>query len=421
MSPRSALEASMITSLETHHAGDFFSNDYLSIGKLPHIRQEFLNTLSQTPSLFGSTGSRAISGSTPHHIELEQYFKEQFEAEKAMIFNSGYICNLTFFGYAPQMGDVILYDEFVHASIHDGLRISRVKEHTFSFSHNSASDLESKLKRILKDYPAIPSGLSTLFIVIESVYSMEGDFSPMEELIALVEKYVPSRSAHIVVDEAHSLGLYGPAGKGLLREWRLEKRVHSVIFPFTKAVNFIGCVLTTTPTLYQYLSNYGRSWLFTTSLPHVDLAGIRFCFEAIQTQEADQLRKSVAKLSHLFLKMFLESTYDIPKEVLSILNQESKDLHGRGLVAPVFPIYTPQPLALQHYLNKLGYAARGLAHPGVPKGTERIRVVIHGGNTEVQIRQFVKSLRAWGLSQVSLTTTGQSSLVVGGPGTLHKL
>jgi 8-amino-7-oxononanoate synthase len=257
MFPLSALESSMITSLEARkrldvprydadivapdHGGDFFSNDYLSIGKIPRIRRSFVDALSRTPFLFGSTGSRAISGSTSHHVELEEYFVEQFEAEKAMIFNSGYMCNLTFFGYAPQEGDVILYDEFIHASIHDGFRISRAKDHTFAFSHNSVPDFESKLKQILHDYPAIPSGLSTLFIVIESVYSMEGDFSPMEEIITLVEKYVPSKSAHIVVDEAHSLGLYGPAGKGLLREWGLEKRVHSVIFPFTKAVNFIGC------------------------------------------------------------------------------------------------------------------------------------------------------------------------------------
>jgi 8-amino-7-oxononanoate synthase len=226
--------------LYSDHAGDFFSNDYLSIGKLPHIRQQFLDVLSQKPLIFGSTGSRAITGSTSDHIGLEQYFMKQLQVEKAMVFNSGYLCNMTFFGYAPQAGDVVLYDEFIHASIHDGLRISRAKEHTIPFAHNSVADFESKLKQILRDYPAIPGGLSTLFIVIESVYSMEGDFAPMEEIIGLVEKYVPSKAAHIVVDEAHSLGLYGPSGKGLLREWGLEKRVHSVIFTFTKSVNFVG-------------------------------------------------------------------------------------------------------------------------------------------------------------------------------------
>ncbi|KAJ2912921.1 hypothetical protein MD484_g7488, partial [Candolleomyces efflorescens] len=437
MSSYSALETSMLASLETRrragvprmdadvlysdHSGDFFSNDYLSIGKLPHIRQQFLDVLSQKPLLFGSTGSRAITGTTSNHIGLEQYFMKQLQVEQAMVFNSGYLCNLTFFGYAPQAGDVVLYDEFIHASIHDGLRISRAKDHTIPFKHNSLADFESKLKQILKNYPSIPSGLSTLFIVIESVYSMEGDFAPIEGIINLVEKYVPAKSAHIVVDEAHSLGLYGPSGKGLLREWGLEKRVHSVIFTFTKSVNFVGGVCTTSPVIYQYLSNYGRSWLFTGSLPHVDLAAIKFCFDVMQTPEADQLRKNVANMCHFFVKCFLESTNDIPKSVIAILHQETKDANGRGLVSPIFPIYTPQPVSLQQHLNKLGYAAKGLTYPGVPKGTERLRVVIHGGNTEAEIRLFVERLRVWALRQVALTTAVQSSAVMAGTASLHKL
>ena len=141
----------------------------------------------------------------------------------------------------------------------------------------------------------------------------------------------------------------------------------------------------------------------------------------VSSKSFEQLRKNVRDLSHLFVKLFLESTYDIPKDVLSILNHEHKDLKARGLIAPVFPIYTPQPLALQNYLNKLGYAARGLTYPGVPKGTERIRVVIHGGNTEAQIRQFVKTLRGWGLNQVALTGTVRSNAMEEGLGGLHKL
>ncbi|KAJ2912930.1 hypothetical protein MD484_g7478, partial [Candolleomyces efflorescens] len=392
MSSYSALEASMLASLKTRHgragapkldadilyydhSGDFFSNDYLSIGKLPNIRQQFLNVLSQNPLLFGSTGSRALTGSTSDHIGLEQYFMKELQVDKAMIFNSGYLCNLTFFGYAPQADDVVLYDEFIHASIHDGLRISRAKDHTIPFAHNSVADFESKLKRILKDYPAISNGISTLFVVIESVYSMEGNFAPMEEIIDLVEKYVPSKSAHIVVDEAHSLGLYGPSGKGLLREWGLEDRVHSVIFTFTKSVNFVGA--------------------------------IKFCFEVMQTPEADQLRKNITAMCHFFVAQFLESTSDIPKSIMSIWHHETKHLNGRGLVSPIFPIFTAHPISLQQHLNKLGYAAKGIPHPAVPKGTERLRVVIHGGNTEDEIRLFVKRLRVWALRQVALTAAAQ--------------
>jgi 7-keto-8-aminopelargonate synthetase-like enzyme len=126
-------------------------------------------------------------------------------------------------------------------------------------------------------------------------------------------------------------------------------------------------------------------------------------------------------MCHFFVKYFLESTYDIPKSVIAILHQETKDSNGRGLVSPIFPIYTPQPVALQHHLNKLGYAAKGLTYPGVPRGTERLRVVIHGGNTEAEIRLFVDRLRAWALKQVALTTAAQSRMMIEGTANLHKL
>ena len=126
-------------------------------------------------------------------------------------------------------------------------------------------------------------------------------------------------------------------------------------------------------------------------------------------------------MCHFFVKCFLESTSDIPKSVIAILHQETKDANGRGLVSPIFPIYTPQPVSLQQHLNKLGYAAKGLTYPGVPKGTERLRVVIHGGNTEAEIRLFVERLRVWALRQVALTTAVQSSAVMAGTASLHKL
>ncbi|KAF6755159.1 pyridoxal phosphate-dependent transferase [Ephemerocybe angulata] len=417
--PLTALETAMVASMNGRrdanlprfdgdivfpdHAGDFFSNDYLSVNRLPHIRQQFLDTLANEPLLLGSTGTRAIAGTTPQHVSLERYFSQQFDVEQAMIFNGGYMANLTFFGYAPQPGDVILYDEYIHASMHDGIRISRAANQAFGFVHNSLKDLESKIKQILQQYPKIADGTSTLFIVLESVYSMDGDFAPMEEIIDLVEKYVPPQSAHIAVDEAHSIGLFGPGGKGLLREWGLEKRVHSVIFPLTKAVNFIGGVLTTTPMIYQYLSNYARSWLYATSLPHVDVVGIKFCFEVMQTPEADELRCKVADNSWLFWKLFNEATRDIPRDVLSLLNPDTKNLHSRGLISPVFPLHTMRAVSLQHWLTKYGYGAHAIVYPGVPKGTDRVRAVIHGKNTEGEIRDFVKILRRWALQEASQT------------------
>lgn len=381
------------------HAGDFFSNDYLSINRFPHVRQAFLDTLANEPLLLGATGSRAIAGTTKNHVDLEQYFAKQFECEKAMIFNGGYMANLTFFGYAPQADDVILYDEYIHASMHDGIRISAAKDRAFGFKHNSVVDCERKVRDILRQYPQIANGTATLFLVLESVYSMEGDFAPLEELIEVVERLVPKESAHIVVDEAHSIGLFGKNGKGLIREWNLQRRVHTAIFPLTKAPNFIGGVVTTTPSVYEYLSNYARSWLYATALPHVDIIGIRFCFNMMQTPAADELRRRVAHNSRFFWKHFNEMTRDIPKTTICLLNPHAKNLHSRGLISPVFPVYSDRAVELQQYLNDQGYGAHAIVYPGVPKGTDRIRVVINGAHDEKSIRKFVSHLREWALTQ----------------------
>lgn len=227
--------------VHSDHAGDFFSGDYLSLSQHPHLRQKFLNTLASEPHLLGSTGSRALTGTTSNHIALEKYFAEELGVEKTMAFVSGYTANLTFFGCIPQSGDVILYDEYVHASVHDGIRLNRSKlGSALAFRHNSLTDLEAKIKDVLKRFPKIQEGKVTLFVAIESVYSMDGDFSPMHEILDTVERLVPKESTHVIVDEAHSFGLYGPGGKGLVRAWGLENRVHTVVITFTKAPNFIG-------------------------------------------------------------------------------------------------------------------------------------------------------------------------------------
>ncbi|TEB21402.1 PLP-dependent transferase [Coprinellus micaceus] len=358
----SALETSMVAAMEVRrsanlprfdgdivfpdHAGDFFSNDYLSISKLP----------SHSLSSSAQPVHAAICGTTPHHVSLERYFAQQFDVEAAMIFNGGYMANLTFFGYAPQPGD-----------------------------HNSLIDLEIKLQQIAP---------STLFVVLESVYSMDGDFAPMEDILDMVDKYIPPQSAHIAVDEAHSYrALSVHEARVSLRAWGLEKRVHTCHLPLTKGVNFIGGVVTTTHTVYQYLSNYARSWLFATSLPHVDVVGIKFCFEVMQSEEAEELRKKVAHNAYFFMKHFQEQTREFPRS----------NLNGRGLISPVFPVHTLKAVSLQDHLVKYGYAAHAIVYPGVPQGQDRVRVVIHGGNSEAEIRAFVKTLRAWALMQMPQT------------------
>ncbi|RXW22030.1 hypothetical protein EST38_g3824 [Candolleomyces aberdarensis] len=388
--------------IHSDKAGDFFSGDYLSLSHHPHLRQKFLNALASEPLLLGSTGSRALTGSTANHIGLEKYFAEELGAERTMVYVSGYTANVTFFGCVPQAGDAILFDEYIHASVHDGIRLNRARlGGALAFQHNSLVDLEAKVKDIINRCPKIQEGKATLFVVVESVYSMDGDFGPLDGILEIVERLVPRESAHVVVDEAHSIGLYGPEGKGLVRAWGLEKRVHTVVMTFTKTLNFIGGVITTNAIIYEYLSNHSVPWMFTSAAAHVDIIGMKFCFDVLKSAEADRLRETVMNLSHFFMSHFTLSTRDIPKSGLSLLNSETKNLNSRGLISPIFAIFSPDVVALQNHLNEKGYAARALAPPAVPRGEERLRVVIHAGNSEEQIKSLVEALREWALAQNS--------------------
>ncbi|RXW22029.1 hypothetical protein EST38_g3822 [Candolleomyces aberdarensis] len=348
--------------IHSDDAGDFFSCDYLSLSHHPHLRERFLSTLASEPRLLGSTGSRALTGSTVSHIGLEKYLADELGVEKTMVYVSGYTANITFFGCVPQAGDVILCDEYIHASIHDGIRLNRPKL-------GGALCVPTQL-------PSIREGKATLFVVVESVYSMDGDFGPLHGILEIVERLVPRESAHIVVDEAHSIGLYGPGGKGLVRAWGLEKRLHTGMMTFTKTLNFTGGVMTMNATVYEYLSNHSVPWMFTSAPAHVDMIGMKFCFDVLKSAEADRLRETVMDLSRFFLSLFAQSTRDIPKSVLSLLNSETKNLNSRGLISPIFAIFSPDVVALQNHLNKKG-------------------------NSEEQIKSLVEALREWALAQGS--------------------
>src|SRR5436190_14573886 len=146
---------------------DFFSNDYLGLARNKELSEIIhYEYSSQQGNLNGSTGSRLLSGNNEYFVELEKFLAQLFKAESALLFNSGYNANLSILSALPQKNDTIIYDELIHASLKDGARLSFAKR--FSFSHNDLTDLEAKIKK----------GSGQIFVVIESVYSMDGDFAP---------------------------------------------------------------------------------------------------------------------------------------------------------------------------------------------------------------------------------------------------
>ena len=207
---------------------DFSSNDYLGFARsdeLKNIISSEAGALNFKPKT-GSTGSRLLTGNTKYAEELECFIAQFHKAEAGLIFNSGYDANLGLISSAAKKGDVIFYDELSHASIYDGARLS--KSESFPFRHNDLNHLEERLEYFSeKKY-------ENCFVIVESVYSMDGDFSPLKEIAALCEKY----NANLIVDEAHATGVFGSKGEGKVVELNLEKKVFARVHTFGKA---LGC------------------------------------------------------------------------------------------------------------------------------------------------------------------------------------
>lgn len=190
------------------------SNDYLSLTTSRSLRDAFISRLSASPQIVGSTGSRLLSGGTPAHRQLEDRLAVFFNSPAALLFNSGWDANVSFFSTVPQSEDWVVYDELVHASVHSGLRASRVRpERRIGFTHNDPSSLASVLRRISDEPSGSQQGM--VFLALESLYSMDGDMAQLPKLLDVLDEHVSRSRQCVVLDEAHSTGVYGEGGRGI--------------------------------------------------------------------------------------------------------------------------------------------------------------------------------------------------------------
>jgi 8-amino-7-oxononanoate synthase len=225
---------SKLRSLKASPAGsvDFSSNDFLSLSTSPILRELFLNEVKNIPRL-GSTGSRLLDGNSSYAESLEREIADFHYGPAGLLVNSGYDANVGIFSCLPQPGDIVVYDELIHASVHDGMKASRACS-TVPFAHNSVMDLQKVLENVvLKSSAGLPFNV---FITIESVYSMDGDLAPLREIADLIKALFPAKNAHLIVDEAHATGLYGDKGRGRVCELGLEDRVFVRLHTFGKAL-----------------------------------------------------------------------------------------------------------------------------------------------------------------------------------------
>ena len=238
---------------------DFSSNSYLSLSTHPEVQRAFIDLLQSqidptlpAPSVLGSGGSRLLDGNTPFAETLEREIAAFHRAPAGLLFNSGFDANVGLFSCVPQPGDIIVYDELIHASVHDGMRLSRASKR-LPFLHNTVELSDDTAGGNIKSLDAllqhltngelgqeIREGTKNVFIAVEGVYSMDGDVTPLEDIVACVERRLPKGNGYIIVDEAHSTGLYGEQGRGLVSELGLEPKIFARVHTFGKAMSCSG-------------------------------------------------------------------------------------------------------------------------------------------------------------------------------------
>ncbi|HEY0680285.1 MAG TPA: 8-amino-7-oxononanoate synthase [Chitinophagaceae bacterium] len=338
---------------------DLCSNDYLGM-----VKNGLLEISEEPAKRFrrGSTGSRLLSGNTALAEETEDFIAHFHKAEAALLFNSGYDANVGLLSCVPQKGDTILYDYLCHASIRDGIRLSFAQ--SYNFRHNDTGDLEKK----------IAGATGQVFVVTESVFSMDGDIAPLNELADICDRY----GCFLIVDEAHATGVIGQQGEGVVQRQQLHDRCFARVHTFGKALGCHGAVVLGSVTLRDYLINFSRPFIYTTALPEAVIADILRSYKIFPGMSSERL--ALEKLMREFRQFSL-----CIQDRFNVLNSATPI---QGIVIPG----NEEVKTIASHLQEAGYDVRPILYPTVPKGQERLRIVLHSFNTGDEIDGMIRTL-----------------------------
>ena len=365
---RKANNALRTLGVPVNHLIDFSSNDYLGFSKSQSIFNSTAQYLkSQNILENGATGSRLLSGNHSLYKTLEAQLKTFYNSQSALVFNSGYDANIGFFSSVPQRGDIVLYDAYIHASIRDGIAMSHAK--AYKFEHNSVTSLEALLERFKS-----ASGNPAVYVVTESVFSMDGDTPDLIRMANLCKLH----QAYFVVDEAHAVGVFGNKGVGLVSFLNLELLVFARIVTFGKALGCHGAAILGSKQLTNYLINFSRSFIYTTALAPHSLATIYAAHCALKTLNTSiGLHKNIAYFNKEIDRLNLQTTFIKSNSAIHCCvisgNQKVKKT--------------------ANYIQELGYNVKAILSPTVPENQERLRFCLHTYNTFQDITNVLCALK----------------------------
>jgi len=333
---------------------DFSSNDYLGLSRSPLLAEAAREALDRGVPI-GSGGSRLLRGNCPEHEALEAEAAAFFGCQRALWFSSGFAANETLFSTLPQRGDLIVYDELVHASAHEGMRIGRAE--TVAVAHNRADAFEGAIRQWRAG-----GATGRAWLAVESLYSMDGDVAPLDELAAIADRH----DAVLLIDEAHSTGVFGPDGRGLAAH--LEGRDNVITLRTCgKALGVEGALVCGPAVVADFLVNRGRGFIFSTApsplIAAITRAALRLMVEAPALREGLWRRIALAEKVFAPLGATVTGSQILPLVV------------GDDALA----------MELAGKVQAAGFDVRGIRPPTVPTGTSRLRITITNNASEDDI------------------------------------
>lgn len=339
-------------------------NDYLALAMDKDFTHSFLSNLPQEFCYLSSSSSRSLSGNFDIYENLELFLHHHLSSKSALIFNSGYHLNTACIASLKNLGNVFfIADKQIHASMVDGLRLSGAK--FARFAHNDRDDLESLLQKYHTKYDAI-------IILSEALFSMDGDFAPLENLVSLKKKY---SNVLLYLDEAHSVGSIGQEGLGLARELGLEKEIDFLVFTFGKAMASVGACMLCNEDFKQFFVNKARSLIYSTALPPLNIAFSLFVFEHLESfaYRRQRLRELSAFLKEKLLKKGLKVLGEA--YIISVIYGENEKAINQA-----------------HLLEDEGFFCPAIKAPTVSKNTARLRLSLNANLNEEILERLIEIL-----------------------------
>lgn len=349
---------------EDHQMINLSSNNYLGLNDDQSLINEFLHSTEAESLLFSSTSSRLLTGNYPVYEELEEWLKKAYNKQSALIFNSGYHANTGILPALTNRETLIVADRLVHASIIDGIKLSGCQ--FVRFRHNDLEHLEQILEKQHLSYQQI-------FIVVESIYSMDGDCCDLHKLVELKNRF---SNILLYVDEAHAFGCRGEKGLGLSEELGITDKIDLLVGTFGKAAASVGAFVVCSDTFKTILINKMRPLIFSTSLPPINIGWTLFICKKIEAMQQQRLH-----LKHIS-KMLKEA----------IEHHSGTKNSSQSYIIPLLIGANDATIEKANNLQINGFYVLPIRPPTVPQNTARLRFSLTANITEDEIKQLIKQL-----------------------------